>query len=205
MRVPFPYSYGRSSGQVDRIKNLPSPFNEMHGLLGRSAASSWLKGISPRPRLCSWSQDTFAQNLAYVASIRCGCSSRNYFSLPQVLPQMSKTLGQNCFALHCPRKSWFPEHWWGWKNFCPGVGVPEQSTEWRHQTMCLRWLPHAAQSRTTILPFNFFFNDNITVCLYKSSVISQLPVVISPGWLLWFPPRLHSFRFIGLLHTHSQK
>lgn len=166
MRVPFPYGYGRSSGQVDRIQNLPSAFDEMHGLLGKSAASSWPKGISPRPRLCSWSQYPLAQSLAYVVSMRFGCSSRNYFSLPQVLPQMSKTPGQNCFTLHCPSKSWFPEHWWGWKNFCPWVGVPEQSTEWRHQTMCLRWLSHAAHSRTTILPFNFFFLMTTSPCAF---------------------------------------
>lgn len=50
-----------------------------------SAASSWprsTKGISPRPRLCSWSQYPFAQSLAYVVSMRFGCSSRNHFSLP---------------------------------------------------------------------------------------------------------------------------
>lgn len=142
-----------------------SPFNEMHGLLGWSAASSWPG--APRALVqgpgCVADPSTRLSRV-YAVPVGFGCSSRSYFSLPEVLPQMLKTPHQNCFSLHCPSKSWFPEHWWGWKNFCPWVGVPEQSTEWRYQTMCLRWLPHAAQSRTTILPFHVFFKDNITVC-----------------------------------------
>lgn len=49
-----------------------------HHALGPGAP----RAFSLRPRLCNWSQNPSAQSLAYVVSMRFGCSSRNYFFLP---------------------------------------------------------------------------------------------------------------------------
>lgn len=47
-----------------------------------------------------------------------------------------------------------------------GLASPSRARRGGTKTMCPRWLPHAAQCKTAILPFLFFFlfNDNIAVC-----------------------------------------